>query len=112
MRVGYVRVSTIEQNTARQEVLLECLNAEKVFIDKCLGKNTDRPALKELLIMSFHITLWAINLGVRICVSIHWLSSISSITHQTNLKRLQQNIICQTSKTTLRLYLEIVSSKI
>ena len=49
MRVGYVRVSTIEQNTARQEVLLECLNAEKVFIDKCSGKNTDRPALKELL---------------------------------------------------------------
>lgn len=49
MRVGYVRVSTIEQNTARQEVLLECLNAEKVFIDKCPGKNTDRPALKELL---------------------------------------------------------------
>lgn len=49
MRVGYVRVSTIEQNTARQEVLLECLNAEKVFIDKCSGKNTDRPALKEML---------------------------------------------------------------
>lgn len=44
-----MRVSTIEQNTARQEVLLECLNAEKVFIDKCSGKNTDRPALKELL---------------------------------------------------------------
>lgn len=49
MRVGYARVSTAEQNTARQEVLLESLAVERVFLDKCSGKNTDRPALKEML---------------------------------------------------------------
>ncbi len=49
MRVGYCRVSTAEQNTARQEVLMEKLGVEKIFIDKCSGKNTDRPALKEML---------------------------------------------------------------
>ena len=49
MRVGYCRVSTAEQNTARQEVLMERLGVDKIFIDKCSGKNTDRPALKELL---------------------------------------------------------------
>lgn len=49
MRVGYCRVSTTEQNTARQEVLMERLGVDKIFIDKCSGKNTDRPALKELL---------------------------------------------------------------
>lgn len=49
MRVGYCRVSTTEQNTTRQEVLLENLSVEKIFIDKCSGKNTDRPALKEML---------------------------------------------------------------
>lgn len=49
MRVGYCRVSTAEQNTARQEVLLESLAVDRVFIDKCSGKNTDRPALKEML---------------------------------------------------------------
>lgn len=49
MRVGYCRVSTAEQNTARQEVLMKKLGAEKIFIDKCSGKNTDRPALKEML---------------------------------------------------------------
>lgn len=49
MRVGYCRVSTAEQNTARQEVLLESLAVERVFLDKCSGKNTDRDALKEML---------------------------------------------------------------
>ena len=49
MRVGYCRVSTAEQNTARQEVLMERLGVDKIFIDKCSGKNTDRPALKEML---------------------------------------------------------------
>ena len=49
MKVGYVRVSTAGQNTARQEVIMEQLGVEKVFIDKMSGKNTDRPQLKEML---------------------------------------------------------------
>ena len=40
MKVGYVRVSTAGQNTARQEVIMEQLGVEKVFIDKMSGKNT------------------------------------------------------------------------
>lgn len=49
MRVGYVRVSTVGQNTARQEVLMEELGTERVFIDRMSGKNTSRPALKQML---------------------------------------------------------------
>jgi DNA invertase Pin-like site-specific DNA recombinase len=49
MKVGYVRVSTAEQNTARQEVLMQELGAEKVYIDKLSGKNKDRKQLKEML---------------------------------------------------------------
>lgn len=49
MKVGYVRVSTAEQNTARQEVIMEQLGVEKVFIDKMSGKNADRPQLQEML---------------------------------------------------------------
>lgn len=49
MKVGYVRVSTAEQNTARQEVLMQELGAEKVYIDKVSGKNKDRKQLKEML---------------------------------------------------------------
>ena len=40
MRLGYIRVSTIEQNEARQEVLMEKLGVERVFIDKQTGTNT------------------------------------------------------------------------
>jgi len=45
--VGYARVSTAEQNEARQ---LEALaGVERIFTDKVSGKNTDRPALAEML---------------------------------------------------------------
>lgn len=49
MLVGYIRVSTQEQNTARQEVLMAQLGTEKLFIDKLSGKSKDRPQLKEML---------------------------------------------------------------
>ena len=49
MKVGYIRVSTAEQNTARQEVLLEELGVSRVYIDKMSGKSADRPKLKEML---------------------------------------------------------------
>ena len=37
MNIGYIRVSTEEQNTARQEVLLHELGVDEVFIDKASG---------------------------------------------------------------------------
>ncbi len=49
MKVGYIRISTPEQNTARQEVLMQELGVEKVFLDRMSGKNTDRPQLKQML---------------------------------------------------------------
>ena len=50
MLVGYIRISTVGQNTARQEVLMQELGVEKVFIDRLSGKNTDRPQLKEMMV--------------------------------------------------------------
>ena len=49
MRVGYVRCSTIEQNEARQLKMMEEQGAEKLFIDKASGKNTDRRAFKDMM---------------------------------------------------------------
>ena len=49
MKIGYIRVSTAEQNTARQEVLMKELGVDKVFIDKVSGKNTDRKELKKMM---------------------------------------------------------------
>jgi DNA invertase Pin-like site-specific DNA recombinase len=44
--VGYVRVSTLDQNTERQ---LEGMKLVKVFTDKASGKDTKRPQLKAVL---------------------------------------------------------------
>ena len=49
MNVAYVRVSTIDQNEARQLEALEKHNIEKWFIEKISGKDTNRPKLQELL---------------------------------------------------------------
>ena len=34
MKIGYIRVSTQEQNTMRQEVLMEQLGVDQIYIDK------------------------------------------------------------------------------
>lgn len=49
LKIGYIRVSTVEQNIARQESIMEKLGVDKVFIDKMSGKNTDRPELKKMM---------------------------------------------------------------
>jgi DNA invertase Pin-like site-specific DNA recombinase len=45
-RVGYIRVSSIDQNTERQ---LEGVELDKTFTDKVSGKDVNRPALKAAL---------------------------------------------------------------
>lgn len=45
-RIGYVRVSTADQSTARQ---LDGVQLDKVFEDKASGKTTERPKLKAAL---------------------------------------------------------------
>ena len=50
MKVGYIRVSTEEQNTERQEALMRELGAEKVFMEKATGKTRkDRTQLEAML---------------------------------------------------------------
>ena len=50
MRIGYVRVSTIEQNEARQMELMSVNKAEKIFMDKASGKSVEgRQAFCEMM---------------------------------------------------------------
>lgn len=49
MLIGYVRVSTNDQNTALQRNALECAGCELIFEDKMSGKTSDRPGLKKVL---------------------------------------------------------------
>jgi len=45
-RIGYIRVSSFDQNPERQ---LEHVQVDKVFTDKASGKDTHRPELERLL---------------------------------------------------------------
>ena len=49
MLIGYVRVSTNDQNTTLQRDALERSGCELIFEDKMSGKTADRPGLKKLL---------------------------------------------------------------
>ena len=49
MKVGYVRISTKEQNTARQDKLMEDLGVERIFTDRMSGKNAERPELQRMI---------------------------------------------------------------
>ena len=45
-RVGYIRVTPVDQNTERQ---LDGVQVDRCFTDKCRGKDTQRPQLEALL---------------------------------------------------------------
>ena len=49
MKIGYIRVSTQEQNTARQETLMAELGVDEVYIDRMSGKDTNRPELQKMM---------------------------------------------------------------
>ncbi|MGL5357416.1 MAG: recombinase family protein [Cetobacterium sp.] len=50
MKVGYVRISTIDQNESRQVVKMNEMNIEKIFLEKCSAKDIEgRPELKAML---------------------------------------------------------------
>ena len=49
MKIGYVRVSSLDQNEERQLVTMKKYEVEKVFIEKMSAKDKDRPKLQEML---------------------------------------------------------------
>lgn len=50
MRVGYVRVSSVEQNEERQIVeLKQKADVEKFFVDKVSSKSAKRPKFDEMM---------------------------------------------------------------
>jgi DNA invertase Pin-like site-specific DNA recombinase len=48
-KIGYARVSTLDQNLALQQDALKEARCEKIFVEQMSGVVTDRPALREAL---------------------------------------------------------------
>jgi DNA invertase Pin-like site-specific DNA recombinase len=49
MKIGYVRVSSKDQNTGRQLEAMKIHNIEKMYEEKISGKDTNRPQLQLML---------------------------------------------------------------
>lgn len=49
MKIGYVRVSTIDQNEARQIEAMEKDGVEKIYLDKQSGKDFNRPEYQKMI---------------------------------------------------------------
>ena len=47
--IAYIRVSTVEQNEARQKAALQKYSIDRWFIEKASGKDLNRPMLQEML---------------------------------------------------------------
>ncbi|VUC77919.1 Min [Salmonella sp. NCTC 11881] len=48
VQIGYVRVSTNDQNTDLQRNALNCAGCELIFEDKISGTKSERPGLKKV----------------------------------------------------------------
>lgn len=49
MKIGYVRVSTVEQNEARQMEALREEGVDKIYMDKKSGKDFNRPEYQKMI---------------------------------------------------------------
>jgi DNA invertase Pin-like site-specific DNA recombinase len=49
MKIGYVRVSTVEQNEARQIEAMKADGVEKIYMDKKSGKDFNRPEYQKMI---------------------------------------------------------------
>ena len=107
MRIGYCRVSSAEQNTTRQEVLMERLGVDKIFIDKCSGKNTDRPALKEMLDFIRADDIVIVESISRLCRNVRDLLEIIDNFQQLGVVFISQKESLDTSTDTGRFMLTI-----
>ena len=48
-KIGYIRVSTEHQETARQKEIMDSYQVDRIFSEKLSGANTDRPQLRAML---------------------------------------------------------------
>ena len=48
-KIGYIRVSTEKQETARQQNIMNDYQVDRIFSEKLSGANTERPQLKAML---------------------------------------------------------------
>ncbi len=110
MKIGYVRVSTEEQNEARQVEALNKLGVEKIYIEKKSGKNLDRPVLQEMLdFIREGDTVYVHDLS-RISRSLTDLLNLVELLHKKRVHLVSEKESVNTETPTGRLFLSIVGA--
>lgn len=110
MRVSYVRVSTVEQNEARQVEALEKCGIEKWYTEKVSGKDTKREQLQlmldfvregdEIYVMDFS----------RLSRSVQDLLNIVELLNAKNVKLVSLKENLDTSTATGKLMLTVIGA--
>ncbi len=110
MKIGYVRVSTEEQNEARQVEALNKLGVQKIYIEKKSGKNLDRPVLQEMLdFIREGDTVYVHDLS-RISRSLTDLLNLVELLHKKRVHLVSEKESVNTETPTGRLFLSIVGA--
>lgn len=99
MKIGYARISTIDQNLDLQKDALQKMGCERIVEDTASGKNADRPglnSLKEILRSGDHLVVWRLDrLGRSLKELIEWINYLEE--KGVAFQSLQESIDTSTS---------------
>jgi DNA invertase Pin-like site-specific DNA recombinase len=99
MNIGYIRVSTLEQNHDLQEDALNEYKCEKYFYDKASGKNAERKGLsdlKEFARKGDAVIVWRLDrLGRSLKDLIEWMNYFEA--NDISFISIKENINTSTS---------------
>ena len=107
MTVGYVRVSTREQKTIRQEVMMRELGVDKLFIDKASGKDTQREQFNAMMAFIREGDTLVVESYSRLARSTKDLLNIVELLDKKKVKFISKKETVDTSTPTGRLILTI-----
>lgn len=98
-RVGYIRVSTVEQNTDRQ---LEGIELDRQCLDQVSAKDTNRPALQSMLDFVRQDDLVIVHSMDRLACSLDDLRRIVKVSRREQYKSNSSKRALRSAATILR----------
>lgn len=110
MIVGYQRVSTLEQNTARQQAQLEEYGCERIYTDKMSGVIENRPELKNCLGFLREGDVLVVSELSRLARSTRQLNNIISDLDEKGIKFVSLKESIETKTASGRLLFNVLAS--
>jgi DNA invertase Pin-like site-specific DNA recombinase len=109
-KVGYGRISSVDQSLDAQESKLEENGCEKVFLDKQAGRNVDGPRLTEVLNYVRHGDSLVITRLDRLARSTYHLTRIAQELRDKGIDLVVLDQDIDTSTPTGKLFFDILAS--